>query len=78
MKVKKITHYQKDDEDFIKDFCSVEIFIDGMKTKHYGDWHHDKGEVKAEAYIDAITDLISNANVERVKKATGEMKVRSD
>lgn len=54
MKIEIIKHYAKDDKDFCEDYYSITVKINGKKVRHYGDYYHDKGKEKAEAFIDGI------------------------
>jgi hypothetical protein len=48
------THYLKEDEDCLSDYCSVDISIDGIKIAEYGDAYHDRGREKSQGFIAAI------------------------
>jgi hypothetical protein len=37
--------------DFGGDYCGVEVVFDGKVVETYGDYYHDKGDAKAEAFI---------------------------
>lgn len=52
-----ITHYAKDDPQFVYDYCDIEIFVDGKLVKEYGDYYHDNGKEKVEGFIDAYKDI---------------------
>ena len=49
-----VMHYHKEDKDFMSDCGNVDIIVNGLKAKTYGDWYHDKGEEKAQGFIDAF------------------------
>lgn len=54
MDIKKVVHYAEDDPEFISDYYSVELFVDGKKVKHFSDWYHGKGDIKCDAFIEGI------------------------
>ncbi len=56
--IKVITHYFKEDEDYVGDYDSVEITIDGKTVITYGDYYHDKGGEKAEGFIDGLSYIL--------------------
>lgn len=55
MKIKKVVHYAEDDKEFVGDYYSIELFINGKLVKKFGDWYHDKGDEKCDAFIDGVT-----------------------
>jgi hypothetical protein len=54
LKIKKVVHYAEEDKEFISDYYSIELFINGERIKKYGDWYHDKGDEKCDAFIEGI------------------------
>lgn len=57
MKIKKvevITYYPKDDEDFSGDYSRVVIKINGKIVRQYGDAYHEKGDTRAESFLDGV------------------------
>jgi hypothetical protein len=57
LKVKKITRYEIDDTDCGGDYSEVLIEIRGEVVATYGDHYHDKGQEKAEGFIDALKHI---------------------
>lgn len=45
------------------DYTKVVIEMDGDVLREYGDYYHEKGREKAEAYLDAFFDLFGQAEV---------------
>lgn len=77
MLVKVVTHYSEEDTDFCGDYSSVEIFVNGVLAKEYGDYYHDKGSDKAEAFLDCLEymksyHIIDDFSVEEVSVADSE------
>lgn len=54
MKVEIVKHYEDTDEDCSSDYWDIEIFVDGKLAKQYGDYYHDKGDEKADGFLDAL------------------------
>ena len=56
MKLKIIEHYFMDDEDCEGDYAWVEVFDVDKKIlmQTYGDYYHDHGDDKAEAFVDGV------------------------
>lgn len=52
--IKIVTHYSEDDPQFYRDYYCIEVFIDEVKVKHYGDHYHDKGRDKVDGFLDAL------------------------
>ena len=61
MTFKVITHYNEDDPEQYGDYVSVEIFENDTKIIEYEDYYHDKGEEKAEGFINAVSYLMPDA-----------------
>lgn len=74
MKIKKVIHYAEHDTDFCKDFYSIELFINGELIKHYGDWYHDKGQIKCEEFIKGIK-FASDKEVEVITEQVADGKM---
>jgi major membrane immunogen (membrane-anchored lipoprotein) len=51
------------DEDFGGDCQGVDIYIDGKLVKSYGDYYHDKGEEKAEGFIDGVAYILGRNRI---------------
>lgn len=54
LKFKKVTHYANEDPECISDYYSIELFLNGEKIRHFGDWYHDRGDTKCEAFIEGV------------------------
>ncbi len=52
MNAKIVLHYAKDDPKCSGDYNDVELFIDGNLVEAFGDHYHDKGSIKAEAFLE--------------------------
>lgn len=61
-KILIVTHFTKDDEDCGGDYYDIEVFVDGKLAAEYGDYYHDKGSEKAEAFVDGV-NFICGANI---------------
>jgi hypothetical protein len=48
------THYAMDDTEFMSDYCSITIEIDGVLVQEYGDASHDRGMERAGRWEDAV------------------------
>lgn len=44
-------NYPKGDTEFKQDYTRVDIFINNEWIRCYGDYHHDRGGVQAESYV---------------------------
>lgn len=51
-------HFQRDDKDCDGDYYDVEVFIDGKLVKKYGDYYHDKGEIRAEEFLNGVKHVV--------------------
>jgi hypothetical protein len=76
-KIKIITHFAKDDPRFLTDYIDVEVFINGKLVRSYSDYYHDKGDEKAEAFVDGVVFqleqfAIRGISIDRIKKADRE------
>jgi len=49
-----VTHYSKDDPNCDGDYYYLEIFVDGKSAADYGDYYHDQGCEKAEAFLEGV------------------------
>lgn len=47
-------HYPKSDTECEGEYWKVNVFIDDVLAKVYGDYYHDKGLCKAKAFIEGI------------------------
>lgn len=54
MKAEIVAHYPIDDTDFSGDYYDIELFIEGNLVKKFGDYYHDKGHVKVEAFLEGV------------------------
>lgn len=73
MKIEIIEHYEKNDNQFWGDYLSVEVRINGKRVRHYGDYYHDKGNVRAEAFVDGIAHTHpTTPEIIKTKKADGK------
>lgn len=54
MNIKVVTHYSKNDSECRGDYYLVTIEKNGKVIQSYGDYYHDKGHLKAEAFLDAM------------------------
>lgn len=53
------THYFEDDKEFMSDYTSIDIKDqDGNLLVEYGDYYHDKGQERSEAFIEAAEILL--------------------
>ncbi len=62
-KLEVITHYQESDKDFSRDYVEVSILLDGKLIQEYGDRYHDKGDVKAEGFVEGFLEALGKVNV---------------
>lgn len=70
MKVLKIvTHFSVEDPEFISDYVSVEVFLDGNRVASYGDAYHDRGAEKARGFEDGVRALFPDVQVVRERVA---------
>jgi hypothetical protein len=72
--IKIVTEYCKCDTDFSSDYLGVSLYIDEKLIRSYGDYYHEKGDIRADAFVDAIEflkgkDLVS---VEKEKVCSDE------
>lgn len=54
MKALIVTHFSKEDKNLNGDYYDIELFIDDQLVKKFGDYYHDKGSEKVEAFIEGI------------------------
>jgi hypothetical protein len=59
--LKVVTHYENGCGG---DYSKVTVEMDGMLLREFGDYYHDKGHEKADAYIMAFYDLFGLAEVQ--------------
>lgn len=68
VRITKITHYSENDDDCDGDYHDVELLDDtGNVIAHFGDYYHDKGDVKADSFIEGI-EYALNCRVELTEK----------
>jgi hypothetical protein len=60
MLVKIITHYEASDKDCGGEYTEVSIWVDNRLVQQYGDYYHDKGEERAEAFVDGIRHCVDH------------------
>ncbi|MFW6282411.1 MAG: hypothetical protein ACOC1O_06485, partial [bacterium] len=77
---KKVIHYAEHDTEFLEDFYSIDLIKDGKIIGHWGDWYHDKGRIKCDAFVEGIKfcleDLIvydTEIEIEEEKVADGKV-----
>lgn len=61
--LKIVTHYFETDPRFLGDYTSVEVHLDGVKVVEYGDAYHDKGQDKAQGFVDAVKALVGEEHL---------------
>lgn len=49
-----VTHYESSDEECDGDYYDIELFIDNKLVKTFGDYYHDKGEERVDAFIEGV------------------------
>jgi hypothetical protein len=57
------THYLREDTEFIYDYASVDVLVDGAVAVSYGDYYHDKGSEKAQGFVAAVEWLHANKHL---------------
>lgn len=72
--VKIITHYYYDPEFEGEDQCNgdyaeVSIQVDGEEVRRYGDAYHERGEERAQGFIDAMEILFPRVKIIKEKIA---------
>lgn len=65
VKIKVVVHYSPDDIEFNCDYYQIDIYLNGFKIKEFGDYYHDKGNIRAESYLDGITSFMTDVKVIR-------------
>lgn len=60
-----LKHYQKDDKEFSGDYSSIEILFDNKITVIYGDFYHDKGQERSEAFIEGFLKAVDLIGADR-------------
>lgn len=64
MDIEVIIHYCKNaDAQCTGDYSAVTVNIDGKLCAYYGDYYHDKGEERADGFVDGMRYLNPDANV---------------
>jgi hypothetical protein len=71
MKAKIVTHYEKSDKKFMGDYSDIELFIDDKLVKTFGDYYHDKGSEKVEAFIEGV-EWATGASLKVTKKQVAD------
>lgn len=51
-------HYDERDTEFKGDYTRVDIILDGVRHRSYGDYLHDKGGVQAESYVQGYVNAV--------------------
>lgn len=54
MKVEIVTHYDKDDKECSGEYVGVDVIVEGKVVASYQDYYHDKGDLKAEAFVEGL------------------------
>lgn len=55
MKIKIVTKYCNDDTEFMSDYLGVDVYVDDPLVRSYGDYYHDKGDIRAESFVEGLT-----------------------
>lgn len=63
-RIEVIYHYSKEDPDCDGDYYDVEIFFDEVLVQTYGDYYHDKGSIKVEAWLEGYFAALGITNYE--------------
>lgn len=58
--LKTVAHYEKGCGG---DYVKVTVEMDGEILREFGDFYHDKGHIRADAYVMAFYDLFGTAEV---------------
>ena len=48
------THFMRDDPKCEWDYTRVEVIIDGDIVRNYGDAYHDRGAIRADAFVEGF------------------------
>lgn len=51
------TYYDKLDKDFSEDYIGIDVLLDKKVIYSYGDDYHDKGQIKAEAFLAGVLSV---------------------
>lgn len=62
MQIEIITHYSKDDPQCNGDYRSVDVKIDGKMIESYGDSYHEKGDIRAESFVEGVKWALETIN----------------
>lgn len=72
MKIEIIQHYDKSDVDCGSDYISVDVKIDGEVVETYGDYYHEKGETRAESFVEGVKWALKDKNIYLEKLAVAD------
>lgn len=70
--IELITHYFEDDAEFLGDYASVEVRLDGGLLARYGDASHERGRERAEGAVDALLAVFGATNVQVVRSRVAD------
>ena len=60
IKIKIIEHFDVSDPKFSGDYREIEILINEKQVALFGDYYHDKGQERAEAFIKGLKFVLLN------------------
>ena len=60
MNIETLIRFSADDAKFLGDYCEVLVLIDGKVARTFGDAYHDKGLVKADAFVDGFLHAVGD------------------
>lgn len=69
MKLKVITHFEKEDINFQGDYWDIEVFVDDKPAVIFGDHYHDKGKDKCTGFIQACLYFFPDVEIEKLNVA---------
>ena len=59
MKIRIVKHFDISIND---DYTNVDLYIEEMLVESWGDWYHDKGDIKARAFAEGVAWAVRNYN----------------
>lgn len=65
--IEVVTHYLKEDPECLSDYSDVEVFINGEYIISFGDYYHDKGREKADAFVEGWNFCLKHMGKEEHK-----------
>ena len=54
------TYFCVDDKGHTGDYTAVEVWLDGKLVRTFGDFYHDKGRERAEAFVEGLRYFTEN------------------